>query len=88
MAFYYRVVYREDGHFSREGEAPMLPQDTIKPTSQQRAAMDEIHEALREQDRRKGVGDEINVIDEERLESTIRAFYVTLICQTVGSALF
>ena len=86
MAFYYRVVYAEDGHFSREGEAPMLPQDTIKPTGRQRAAMDEIHEALREQDRRGDGGDEADL--DGRLESAVREFYVALICQTVGSALF
>lgn len=32
LVYYYRVVYREDGYFSRKTEAPALPRDVIEPT--------------------------------------------------------
>ncbi|EAQ91762.1 hypothetical protein CHGG_03697 [Chaetomium globosum CBS 148.51] len=93
LTYYYRVVYREDGHFTRgtEAPAPTLPRDIIEPTQRQRDAMDEIHRALRRQDEKeKGVGngDGDGDGDDEGLEAAIREFYVALICQTVGSAHF
>jgi hypothetical protein len=59
LVYYYRVVYREGGHFTRprEGddrEGPhsdgKVPRDIIKPTDEQHQAMKEIFRALREED--------------------------------------
>ncbi|RKK86033.1 hypothetical protein BFJ68_g17171 [Fusarium oxysporum] len=91
LAYYYRVVFRDDGHFSREGNAQVLPRDVIESTSWQQKAMQGIVNALRKQDktsrdRSGGCGDE-----EERdveLKRAIRTFYISLICQTVGSRPF
>ena len=87
LVYYYRVVYR-DGHFSRATEEQILPQDIIETTRRQREAIDEIHKALREED--KWVGEDATDADDynEELESAIRKFYVSLICHTVGSAHF
>ncbi|KAK4076859.1 hypothetical protein Purlil1_12541 [Purpureocillium lilacinum] len=46
LAYYYRVVYRQDGHFTREAEDQVLPRDVIEPTRLQRHAMSDIVGAL------------------------------------------
>ncbi|RSL77165.1 hypothetical protein CEP52_017736, partial [Fusarium oligoseptatum] len=54
LVFYYRVVFCEDGHFTREDDEQALPQDVIKPTEDQINAMDLIVSRLREQDEEEG----------------------------------
>jgi hypothetical protein len=75
LVYYYRVVHRKDGHFSRTSPDQKLPQDVIQPTPQQTQAMDKIMAAV-ESD------------DELSLKQAIRRFYMALICQTVGSVPF
>ncbi|KAK2924479.1 hypothetical protein FoTM2_014757, partial [Fusarium oxysporum f. sp. vasinfectum] len=100
LAYYYRVVYREDGHFTRGDESHVVPQDIIETTPLQRQAIEDIIGALRRRDKAaKGRGtpscdkkDGIATRDyDERdaeLKHTIRKFYISLICQTVGSRPF
>ncbi|KAF9767808.1 hypothetical protein IL306_014962 [Fusarium sp. DS 682] len=91
LAYYYREAFRNDGHFTREHDHQTLPRDVIESTSWQQKAMQGIVNALRKQDktsrdRSGGCGDE-----EERdveLKRAIRTFYISLICQTVGSRPF
>ncbi|PNP58255.1 hypothetical protein FNYG_15130 [Fusarium nygamai] len=90
LAYYYRVVFRDDGHFNRESNDQVLPGDVIETTSWQEKAMHGIINALRRQDEtsrvRSGGGS-----DEERdveLKRAIRTFYISLICHTVGSRPF
>lgn len=33
--YYYRVIYRQDGHFCRMSPDQKLPRDVIRPTAQQ-----------------------------------------------------
>jgi hypothetical protein len=75
LAYYYRVVYREDGHFCRTSPDQKLPRDVIRPTAQQTQAMDKVMAAV------EG-GDELS------LKHAIRRLYMALICQTVGSIPF
>ncbi|RKK48645.1 hypothetical protein BFJ69_g18122, partial [Fusarium oxysporum] len=42
LAYYYRVVYCEDGHFTRGGENHVVPQDIIETTPLQRQAMEDV----------------------------------------------
>ena len=75
LVYYYRVVHRQDGHFSRTSPDQKLPQDVIQPTTQQTQAMDKVMAAV-ESD------------DELSLKHAIRRLYMALICQTVGSVPF
>ncbi|KIS67201.1 uncharacterized protein UMAG_04308 [Mycosarcoma maydis] len=50
LTYYYRVVYRRDGHFTSNTEGHSLPQDVIKPSAEQLEAMNAIIEVLRQQD--------------------------------------
>ncbi|KAG8664063.1 uncharacterized protein FPOAC1_014130 [Fusarium poae] len=56
LAYYYRVVYRVDGHFTREGESHAVPQDIIETTPLQRQAMEDVIGALRRREKGKGRG--------------------------------
>jgi hypothetical protein len=78
LAFYYRVVHCEDGHFTRTAPDQKLPRDTIESTAPQLQAMGEIVAAL------------ANNEDEEEvaLKHAIRRLCLALICQTVGSVPF
>ena len=91
--YYYRVVYRKDEHFTSRvvGSGQALPQDVIESTREQREAMDEMFEVLRQQDARGedtkpglGLGLELEL----ELEHAMRTFYTRLICNDVGSACF
>ncbi|EGU73900.1 hypothetical protein FOXB_15591, partial [Fusarium oxysporum f. sp. conglutinans Fo5176] len=42
LAYYYREAFREDGHFTREGESHVVPQDIIETTPLQRQAMEDV----------------------------------------------
>jgi hypothetical protein len=75
LVYYYGVVYRPDGHFSRTSPDQKLPRDVIRPTAEQTQAMDEIMAAGERE-------------DERSLKHAIRRLYVALICQTVGSVPF
>lgn len=79
LVYYYRVVYHEDGHFTRAKPDQVLPRDVIKPTTLQIQAMDEIMEALAVEDREEA---------EPALKHAIRRLYLALICHTVGSVPF
>jgi hypothetical protein len=91
LAYYYRVVFRDNRHFSREGNAQVLPRDVIESTSWQQKAIQSIINTLRKQDKisRDRSGSYGN--KEERdieLKRAIHTFYISLICQTVGSRPF
>lgn len=99
LVFYYRVVYKEDGHFTRETDEQTIPQDLIDKNDEQIQAMDEMFEALQATG---GGGDSVggsssngssskmknNGGGNQRLERAIRKFYMRLICHNVGSAHF
>ncbi|KAI8401489.1 hypothetical protein FOFC_18358 [Fusarium oxysporum] len=46
LAYYYRVVYCEDGHFIRGGENHVVPQDIIETTPLQRQAMEDVIKSI------------------------------------------
>ena len=75
LVYYYRVVYRKNGHFSRTSPDQKLPEDVIQPTAQQTQAMGKIMKAVESQ-------------DELSLKHAIRRFYMALICHIVGSVPF
>jgi hypothetical protein len=77
--YYYRVVYNEDGHFTRAKPDQVLPRDVIQPTAPQIQAMDKIIEALAVEDREEA---------ELALKHAICRLYLALICYTVGSVPF
>jgi hypothetical protein len=79
LVYYYRVVYHEDGHFTRAKPDQVLPKDVIQPTALQIQAMDEIMAALAVED-----GEEAELA----LKHAIRRLYLALICQVVGSVPF
>jgi hypothetical protein len=79
LVYYYRVVYKEDGHFTRTQPDQMLPADVIQPTTQQLQAIDEIITALNYKDRE---------ISKPALKYAIRRLYLALIYQVVGSVPF
>jgi hypothetical protein len=79
LVYYYRVVYCEGGHFTRSQPDQMLPADVIQPTASQIQAMDEIMEALAQEDVEEG---------QLALKHAIRRLYLALICHTVGSVPF
>ncbi|WKT54184.1 Helicase superfamily 1/2, ATP-binding domain [Fusarium oxysporum f. sp. vasinfectum] len=84
LAYYYRTVFRADGHFTRERDDQIVPRDTIEATSMQQQAMKNIISILRRQDK-MGNG----VVDGDcELKHAIRKFCISLICQTVGSRPF
>jgi hypothetical protein len=79
LVYYYRVVYCENGHFTRARPEQRLPRDVIQPTAQQMQAMDEIIEALTLED---GEAAEL------ALKHAVRRLYLALICQVVGNVPF
>jgi superfamily II DNA helicase RecQ len=90
LAFYYRVVYREDGHFPRDGASQVVPRDVIEPTGTQRRAMKEVMDIVRHRDGDSASrGDDDDAERREReLKHAIRRLYMALICHTVGSSPF
>jgi hypothetical protein len=79
LAYYYRVVYCEDGHFTQTTPGQKLPRDTIESTGPQLQAMGEIIAALASEDEEE---------EEAALKHAIRRLCLALICQTVGSVPF
>ncbi|KAL7917060.1 hypothetical protein ACQKWADRAFT_326670 [Trichoderma austrokoningii] len=112
LVYYYRVVYCEDGHFTTPGgeggegghhhgrHCRAVPRDVIEPTDGQREAMDEMFDALQEEEEEEEEGDEDEGKESEderwnsdgerdsKLACAIRRFYMSLICQSVGSVPF
>ncbi|RKK19065.1 hypothetical protein BFJ65_g571 [Fusarium oxysporum f. sp. cepae] len=98
LVYYYRVVYRDDSYFTREGENHIVPQDIIKTTPLQRQAMEDVISALRRRDKavkgasscdkKEGIANRDYDKRDAELKHTIRKFYISLICQTVGSRPF
>ncbi|KAH6975566.1 telomere-associated recQ-like helicase [Ilyonectria destructans] len=92
LAYYYRVIFCEDGHFTRDSKDQILPQDVIEATPQQQQAIDQIIDALRAQDKRAEdqplPGQEEDAERDAELKHAIRNFYVALVCQSVGSRPF
>lgn len=72
LAYYFRVVRRADGHFTRTQAAQVLPGEAIHHTKQQRDAGDDVVAAL-------------EAGDEAELKHSVRRLYLALICHTVGS---
>jgi hypothetical protein len=79
LAYYYRVVYCEGGHFTRAKPDQMLPRDVIQLTAQQIQAIGEIIKALALEDEEK---------TKLVLKYVIRRLYLALICHMVSSMLF
>jgi hypothetical protein len=98
FAYYYRVVYRDDDHFTKEDDDHVVPRDIIETTPLQRQAMEDVISALRRRDKvvkgrsscdeKEGLDDGDYGKRDAELKHTIRKFYVSLICQTVGSRPF
>lgn len=82
LVYYYRVAYRGDGHFTRDSEEQVLPNEVIEPDQEQREAMEDMFEAVRDDGGKPIEG------ENPRLEHAIRRFYMRLICHHVGSAHF
>ncbi|KAF8855837.1 hypothetical protein BDZ45DRAFT_745982 [Acephala macrosclerotiorum] len=72
LVYYYRVVYCENGHFTRAQSDQVLPGDIIQSTAQQIQTMDEIIETLALKDKEEKA--------ELTLKYAIRRLYLTLIC--------
>jgi hypothetical protein len=79
LVYYYRVVYNEDGHFTRVKPDQVLPKDVIQPTAPQIQAIDKIMEALTIEDKEEA---------KLALKHTIRRLYLALICYTISSMPF
>lgn len=79
LVYYYRVVYLDDGHFTRQGEGQTVPRDVIQPSERQVQAMDEIMDSLEERDETTRAA---------RLKRAVRELYIALACHEVGSARF
>ena len=104
LTYYYRVVYRRDGHFTSNTEGHSLPQDVIKPSAEQLEAMNAIIEVLRQQDALDNAmamneeddydyhldADQLDASAEldEQLKKAIRELLVSLMSCPVGSPPF
>ncbi|SPJ88776.1 uncharacterized protein FTOL_12670 [Fusarium torulosum] len=100
LAYYYRVVFCADGYFTREYDNQVVPRDTIEATSIQQQAMKDITRILRRQDKMEKEKNNDDDEDDDKnevngdldndhgLKHAIRKFYISLICQTVGSRPF
>ena len=101
LAYYYRVVYLSDGHFTNNTEGHALPHDVIKPTLEQSQAMDAIITVLRRQDALQDAtssasGADMDINDvaaptaelDDQLKKAIRDLLVSLICCWIVSKPF
>jgi len=79
VIYYYRVVYSDNGHFTREQPSQAVPKDVIQPTSSQRKAMDKVVVLARE---------EMDDSEDVSLKHALRQFFLSLICHVVGSVPF
>ncbi|KFZ25266.1 hypothetical protein V502_00258 [Pseudogymnoascus sp. VKM F-4520 (FW-2644)] len=71
-------IARTNQHFTWMQPRQVLPSEVIRPTAEQRRAMDEVVDAL----------DSKDDTDETPLKHAIRQLYLALICQTVGGVPF
>ena len=81
MAYFVRVVHRQDGHFTvseGDGSGQAVPRDVIECTEQQRRAMGDVTAAL--------LGDGLEV--DAALRVAVRRLFMALICHRVGSEPF
>ncbi|KAM6508149.1 hypothetical protein FALCPG4_018036 [Fusarium falciforme] len=87
LVFYYRVIFCEDSHFTREGNDQVLPRDVIKTTEWQAGAIEAIISRLQEQDEERGQRGERGEEGEDKeeddqiLKHGIRKLYLALVCQ-------
>jgi hypothetical protein len=90
LAYYYNVVYREGGHFTRDRPDQRLPADMIEASATQRRAMQGIIDILRRQDSEGEalVVNSKNVVAAPDLKHAVRRLYMALICHRVGSTPF
>lgn len=92
LAYYHRVVCREDGHFTRLSPDQRVPKDVIEQTTEQAAATGEVEAALACLAAAKG-DNESESTDGcrkpvEALERAVRRLLLAFISQTVGSKPF
>jgi hypothetical protein len=80
--YYYRVVYTEDGHFTRRQHDYQVPKDVIQVKASQQNAFKDVVQAAQS---RKVDEDEDEQIAFRHL---LRQFFLTLICHVVGSMPF
>jgi superfamily II DNA or RNA helicase len=93
LAYYYRVVYSEGGHFTRPpaggevGRKLPVPRDSIRPTARQRQAMICLVGQLRQQDRLRPEGPDTGgaAAAAAELIPATRELLLALICHTVGA---
>lgn len=90
LAFYYRVVYRDDGHFTRQQPEQRLPAEVIEASHMQKQAMNGIIDVLR---RHKGDSESMargvdKATADLALQHAVRRLYMALICHVVGSIPF
>lgn len=95
LVYFYRVVHRKDGHFTRDAEGQTLPEDVMNPTPGQLKAMEDMIAVVRRRaasgragGRGSGDDEQAEEVDDPELEHAVRQFYVRLICHTVGSSHF
>jgi hypothetical protein len=79
LVYYYRIVYYNDGHFTRAQPEQTLPGDVIQLIAQQIQAIDKIIEALNIKNKKEA---------ELALKHAIRRFYFALIYYIIGSVPF
>ena len=79
LVCFYRVVYQEDGYFTREQDDQVLPHDTIIVTEPQTQAMDAVMDSARQ---------EPCAETDLALKHSIGRLYMVLICHNVGSEPF
>ena len=73
LAYYYRVVYSNDGHFTKPDRHQRTPADSIRPTAAQDSAWAGVVEAALDQDR-------------EALRGSLSAFSMAIICHEFGGS--
>ena len=73
LAYYYRVVHCEDGHFTKPDPHQRTPSGSIRSTAAQDSAWAGVVEAARDQDR-------------EALRGSLSAFSMAIICHEFGGS--
>ncbi len=88
LTYCYRVVFSETGHFTRSEPEQALPADIIQESGLQARAASRIMEALATADPKNHDDADTAKAAHTALKSAVRQFYVSLICQDVGSTPF
>jgi hypothetical protein len=71
LVYFYRVAYREDGHFTRYAEGQTLLKEVIEPTREELKAIDDIFAAVRRRAVERRVGGRGSGYDGQSEVSTI-----------------